>query len=202
MSVLRIDTKWYEILLLVCILPSMAACSSDNNSDREEYILRINEYTISRDQIDSHLKLESELDSNFYSSSETRSEFVKGLIQSQLLIQEAKKQKFDQREPFRQAIQRYWESTLIRDLLDEKGASIRKSTVVTKEELESYYSENKEFLPNQPFEELQEELVERLTEKKVSERLTAWIQELQTEADIEVVDQELAASLKMQKNDG
>lgn len=164
--------------------------------------MRINNYTIGRDEIDGKFKFEAELDSNFYSSSDSRTEFVKELIQSQLLIQEAKREKLDQREMFRQAIQRYWESTLIRDLLAEKGQQLRKTTMVTQEEVEIYYRDNKELLPEGTLEELRPELVKQLEDKKVNERLAAWIEELQAKAHIEIKDPELATRLKGGKNDG
>lgn len=183
----------------MCLL--LQGCT-DDSGDIDDYLVRINDYTIGRDEVDGKLKIESELDSNFYPSSDSRTEFVKGLIQSQLLIQEAKKEKLDQREMFRQAIQRYWESTLIRDLLAEKGQQLRKTTVVSQEEIENYYRDNKDLLPEGTPEELRPELVRQLEDKKVNARLAAWIEELQDKADVEIKDPELAARLKGGKKDG
>lgn len=190
--------KCFVLFLLSLLLPGC----TDDSRDTDDYLLRINDYTIGRDEIDGKLKFEAELDSNFYPSSDSRTEFIKELIQSQLLIQEAKNKKLDQREMFRQAIQRYWESTLIRDLLAEKGNQLRKTTVVTQEEIESYYRDNKDLLPEGTLEELRPELVKQLEDKKVNARLAAWIEELQAKADIEIKDPELATRLKGGKNDG
>lgn len=179
----------------------LSGCSRDATDIKEE-LLRVNDYTISRDEVASRLKFETELNSNFYLSQDSRTEFVKDLIQSQLLIQEAKRQKFDQSEKFRQTIQRYWESTLIRDLLAEKGAQLRKATVVTKEEVENYYQANREFLPEAASEELQKELAKKIEDQKVSERLAAWIDELKAGAKIDINDPELAAKVNGKSNDG
>ena len=169
---------------------------------KKGYILKVNGYTISSDEVDSRLKFEAELNSNFYVSEDTRAEFIRKLIQSQLLIQEAKKEKLDQREMFRQAIQRYWESTLIRDLLAEKGAQLLKNTVVTQEEVEAYYHKNKERLGEGTFEELQSELVKKILDQKVSLRLASWIESLKAGAEIEITDPELANRVNPKRKDG
>lgn len=194
-------------MILRCLLLSIALCLSlagctEEAGENEDYILRVNDFTISSDEIDSQLKFEAILDSNFYPSTDTRTELVKDLIQSQVLIQEAKKRKFDQREEFRLAIQRYWESTLIRDLLAEKGKELRESTVVNLEEIEAYYENNKEFLPDGTLEELKPELIEKIEDQKVNARLAAWIEDLQAKADIEIKDAELAVKVNNGKGDG
>ncbi|WP_458774043.1 SurA N-terminal domain-containing protein [Desulforhopalus sp. 52FAK] len=168
---------------------------SEESAVKEDFLLRVNDYSITSEEVDSSLKIEAELDSNFYPSEDTRTEYVKGLIQSQLLIQEAKKQQLDQRELFRQTIQRYWESTLIRDLLADKGEQLRKTTLVTKEEIEAYYQENKEFLPEGTLEELWSELIVKVTDLKVNARLAAWIEELKADATIQINDPELASKI-------
>ncbi len=189
----------FGIIIGTCLL--LFGCSGDPGG-QEDYILRVNNYTISSDEIDKSLKIEAELNSNFYPSEDTRTEFVKGVIQSQLLIQEAKRQKLDQSELFRQTIQRYWESTLIRDLLADKGAQLRRTTVVTQEEIESYYLENKEFLPEGSLEEIRDELVMKIEDQKVSVRLADWIEELMAGATIEVKEPGLASRIIGIKNDG
>lgn len=184
--------KIFAVMIGICFL--LSGCSEEP-AVQKDFLLRVNNYSISSEEIDSSLKIEAELDSNFYPSEDTRTEYLKGLIQSQLLIQEAKRQNLDQRELFRQTIQRYWESTLIRDLLADKGEQLRKTTLITKEDIESYYQDNKEFLPEGTLEELRSELVMQVTDKKVNARLAAWIEELKAGATIEIKDPELASRI-------
>jgi hypothetical protein len=91
---------------------------------------------------------------------------------------------------------------LIRDLLADKGQQLRKTTIVTEKEIEAYYLENKEFLPEGTLEELKPDLVKKVEDKKVNERLADWIEELKAEAIIEVKDPELASRINGKKNDG
>lgn len=182
------------VSLLISLVFFLVGCK--DNSPKTEVCLKVNDFVISEDEVNSQLKFEAELDSNFYASEDTRTEFIQSLIQTQLLIQEAKRQKMDQRESFRQTIQRYWESTLIRDLLAEKGELIRATTVVSLEEIETYYKENKEFLRDGSFEELKPEIEKVLESRKIDKELKTWIGQLKSNADIEVSDSKLAANIQ------
>jgi hypothetical protein len=189
--------NWLLVLSL-CLTLLLVSCSGDTRKDGE-YLVRVNEYRITQAEVDTLLKLEAELDSNVSISEDTRSEFINELILTQLLIQEAKKRRLDGRERFRQTIQRYWESTLIRDLLTEKGEQLRTSTIVSQEEIEQYYHDNQHVLGGS-LEEMAPELAKLLEERKVTAAIQEWIQELYTTAKIEIRDLELAAKVKEKKN--
>jgi hypothetical protein len=192
-----------KLLIYIIFSGVLLTCCTSGPTEKKRHLVKVNAYTITSEEVDSRLKFEAELNSNFYVSEDTRAEFVKNLIQSQLLIQEAKKQNLDQREIFRQTIQRYWESTLIRDLLAEKGAQLRKTTVVTREETEEYYRKNKEYLPAGTFDDLQTELARKIEDQKVSARLASWIEELKAGAEIEIKDAGLATRVNsMKRKDG
>lgn len=183
------------IAAVITISVWLTGCSGDSPADKP-YLVRVNDYRICAEDINSLLKFEAELDSNFYISEDTRTEFIQDLIQSQLLIQEAKKRKLDQRENFRRTIQQYWESTLIRDLLAEKGAQLRASTVVSQAEIEEYYQNNNENPGEGAKEKLKAEIAKLLEDQKATARLKEWIEELQTEADIEINNPEQAAKVQ------
>lgn len=189
--------NWWVVLSL-CLTLLLLSCSRETKKDGE-YLVRVNEYRISLADVDTLLKLEAELDSNFYISEDTRSEFINDLILTQLLIQEAKKRQLDGRERFRQTIQRYWESTLIRDLLAEKEEQLRASTIVSQEEIEQYYHDNQHVLDGS-LEEVTPDLAKLLEERKVTAAIQAWINELHSTASIEIRDPELAAKVKEMKN--
>lgn len=183
------------IAAVITISVWLTGCSGDSPADKP-YLVRVNDYRICAEDINSLLKFEAELDSNFYISEDTRTEFIQDLIQSQLLIQEAKKRKLDQRENFRRTIQQYWESTLIRDLLAEKGAQLRASTVVSQAEIDEYYRNNTENPEEDAKEKLKPEIAKLLEDQKTTARLKEWIEELQTEADIEINNPEQAAKVQ------
>jgi len=172
----------------------LGGCSSDLEQE-DQFLVRVNSFGITNAEVNALLKFETTLDASSHLSEDTRADFINNLIQTQLLIQEASKRKLDQREGFRQTIQRYWESTLIRDLLEEKGRQLRKTTIVTKEEVEAYYRLNKHILENGSIEELWPQLTKQLEDKKVTLLLQKWIEELRAEASIEINDPDLAAKV-------
>ncbi|MBL4901135.1 MAG: hypothetical protein JKY62_00600 [Desulfocapsa sp.] len=194
-SKIRELTVWF--FLGTCFV--LSGCSGDS-TDNKEYLVRVNDFHISTADVDKLLKLEIQLDSNFYLSEDTRTAFVQQLVQTQLLIQEARKRKLDERESFRQTIQRHWECTLIRDLLEEEGEQIRETTVVTQEEIEAYFLENKDFLGEGTLQQLSPELSKKIEDKKVTDQLEKWIAELKSAAIIDITDQKLAAQVN-RKND-
>lgn len=183
-----------QLAVYISLIFGLTACSSDSTRE-DNYLIRVNDFYITADEVSEQLKFEAELDSNFYISQDTKTEFAKDLIQSQLLIQEAKKQRFDEREHFRQTIQRYWESTLIRDLLVEKSKQFRESTVVSEKEILDYFESNKEFLGDVDFLEVQAKIAQIIEDRKVTEKLGEWIEQLKANAQIEVTDPELKAKI-------
>ncbi|MBF0254269.1 MAG: hypothetical protein HQL11_04005 [Candidatus Omnitrophica bacterium] len=62
------------------------------------------------------------------------------LIDERLLIQEAKKLRLDEAEPFIRTIKLFWEQTLIRDLIRHKEAEFAAKVSVDESEIQAYYS--------------------------------------------------------------
>ena len=101
------------------------------------------------------------------------------------------KLKLDRKEKFVRAIERYWESTLIRDLMELKGEEISKRTYVSEEEIMAHYKKMKKFDGTlSPLSELQNQITKELREEKKTRMLEEWINDLRTKASIEI-DQDL-----------
>lgn len=181
-------------IFLICIA-FLGGCDRSDAGKNGQYFLKVNGFTINKEDVDAQIKFEAGLNSNFYLSNDTVTEFIQDLIQKQLLVQEAKKYKLDEKEMFRKTIQRYWESTLIRDLLADKGEQIRKSTVVTPDEINTYYEQHKDLFLNSSPETAKVELAKRLEDQKVSAKLQEWIDGLRKQATIEIKDPELAKKI-------
>jgi hypothetical protein len=150
-------------------------------------LARINDYRLSLDAFQYQLALESELDKDFKLTQDAKQEFLEGLIRKETLIQEAKRLKLDSKEKFVRAIERYWEATLIRDLMDLKSKEIDEKIFVSQEELEAGYQEMRkagEVLP--PLEEIEERVRKALKEKKKTRMLKQWIGDLRKHAKIEI----------------
>ena len=178
---------FYLVLFILCT--GLICCSQEKAVDSET-LARINGYNLSLDTFQNQIATELEMDEDFRVTREAKDQFLERLIRKQLLIQEAKKLKLDRKEKFIGAIERYWESTLIRDLMDLKGQEISNKTYVSENEIRSRYKEMKgstETLP--PIEEVREKIRIQLLEKKKRRMLREWIDGLRQNADIEINDQ-------------
>ena len=183
------------ITIAVGVFFAISGCHNDSTEDDGQVVVRVNGYEIKSSDLESLFKFEGK-NSNFHFSNGTKADFVKQLVKTQLLIQEAKKRKLDQREGFRQTIQRYWESTLIRDLIAEQAKHIRETTTVSREEVEEYYRKNKVLFQDRPLEELRASLSKSLEDQKVSAELRRWTEKLESDADIEIIDVNLRVKNK------
>ena len=106
------------------------------------------------------------------------------------MIQEANRLKLDRKEEFVRTIQTYWESTLIRHLLDLKTEEFKKMILVTEEEIDDYYAENKDWFDGLPKTEVRDQIIQTLTSQKLSARIEEWTDSLRRNAEI-IIDPQL-----------
>jgi hypothetical protein len=101
------------------------------------------------------------------------------------MIQEAVKLNLDRDEAFVKTIEKYWESTLIRTLLDLKTEELKGEILITREEMEVYYLKNKDEL-GLPYEQVKGSIQSILESKHLEQKLKAWTEELRNSADITI----------------
>ena len=172
--------------LILSLILFFSGCSKEKEAD-SKIIARVNNYRLTFDEFQRQLTAELEYKKDFKLTGEARAEFLEGLIRKELLIQEAKKMKLDREEKFVQAIERYWELTLIRDLIDLKGEEFSQKVYVSEEEIDALYQTMKardEALP--PLDEIHDKIKKELREKKKSSLLEAWENSLRQSADVEI----------------
>ena len=130
------------------------------------------------------------MDKDFKLTREAKKEFLEQLIRKELLIQEAKKLRLDRKDKFIRTIERYWESTLIRDVIELKSKEIEKKVYVSEDEIEIRYKEMKEsrnkLLPLQGIRDI---ISKELKEKKKTMMLEKWISDLRKKARIEIAEE-------------
>jgi hypothetical protein len=175
--------------LILFIMCTGLLCCSQEKAEDSEILARINNYNLSLDTFQNQIAAEIEMDENFRVTKAAKDQFLERLIKKQLLVQEAKKLGLDRKKKFIRAIERYWESTLIRDLMDLKGKEISDKTYISENEIQTRYNEIKgseETYP--PIEKVREKIRKQLLENKKSRILSEWIDDLRQNADIEIND--------------
>jgi len=176
-------------LLPIVVAVAIIACSPPSETAGDgQTLATINDYRLTIGAFERQLASELELEKDYKLTESAKREFLETLISKELLIQEAVRLKLDRKEAFTKAIEKYWESTLIRDLIDQKSREIGKTIVVTQEEIAERYDTLKQSSAEiGPLtEQMQAQLHQELQAAKKSKRLSAWIEKLRDQADIEI----------------
>ena len=181
-------TLYPLIVVFLFAIGLLAGCPGDPESDGKT-LARINDYRLSLSDFQYQLANELEMDRTFKVTDEARKAFLEDIIRKELLLQEAERLKLDREEKFIRAIERYWEATLIRDLMEKKSREIDDRIFITEEELKTYYEEKKARDPGlAPLNQVEEKLGKELREIKKTETMRQWMDELRQKAVIEIND--------------
>jgi len=186
--------KSFIYLFLLVLFLHLFSCTQEQAKE-DKILAEINDYNLIIDEFQYQLAVELEMYEDFKLTKEVKKEFLEELIRKELLIQEAKKLKLDGKKKFIRAIERYWESTLIRDLVEIKGEEISNRILISREEIETCYNDMKKPRKKLPLlAELREKIAEGLKEKKKTRMLKEWIDDLRKNARIEINEELLYKS--------
>lgn len=109
------------------------------------------------------------------------------LINRKLLLQEAAREGLDKRKSFLKTIQRFWEQSLLKLVVDNKVAEVSKGITVTDKEVKDYYDKfAKENPEAKPFKEAGPIIRAQILKKNQSEAISAWMESLRKKARIRV----------------
>lgn len=179
----------YCFPLVLALSLQLAGCSREG-SERKEVVARINEYDLTVEELEGELSAELELDRAYKLTHEGKKAFLEQLIQRELLVQEAKKARLDARPEFVRTIERYWEATLIRDLMELKARETGSRVYVSEEEIKERYQKTGQAEGDaRGLEECRERLAEEIREEKKRERLSEWLSGLRKKARVEINDE-------------
>jgi hypothetical protein len=179
------------VIFVLALFVLVSFCGGKPGEDKKP-IAKVNDFVILDDHFRRELAASVYLRDSPGLSYEDKRKFLDVQIRKELLIKEATKLGLDREEEFRQTIERYWEQTLIRALLQQKSRDLEKDIIVTQEEIENRYremSQTKGDLP--PIEKLVPEILDEIREEKKTEALESWINGLWAEAEIKIYEDNL-----------
>jgi hypothetical protein len=180
----------YWLLLILC--SSLFCCTQEKTKDNKT-LAKINDYVLTLDEFQTQLAQEVRLDKDFKLTKQAKKAFLDQLITKEVLIQEAKRKHLDRKEKFIRAIERYWESTLIRDLMEAKGKEIEKRTVVSEGEIEMRYNDMKKIDQNLPqLDAIRQYITKKIMEDKKQRFLEEWSDQLKKSAKIDINEELLS----------
>ncbi len=176
------------LLYFLLFLPlTVLLCCTQEKAKDNKILCRINGYDLLVEDFQLQLAEELEFDREFKLTNKAKQAFLEELIRKELFIQESKKLKLDRKEKFVRAIERYWEATLIRNLMDLKCEEISKRISVSEEEINSRYTEMKKsenLLP--PLTEIHDQIRDGIKEEKKTRTLEKWGNDLRSNAIVEI----------------
>ena len=177
-------------MLISVLFLYLSGCARDQD-ENVTVLAEINDYQLTLKDFETQLASNLEFERDFKLTQKAKKQFLDNLIEKELLLQEAMKLNLDRNKKFIAAIERYWEATLIKNLMELKGKEITESTYVSQKEIEARYDEMKRSQGNLPsIEEIRKEIVKKIKEEKKSRELVQWVQDLKQNAKIEI-DQKL-----------
>ncbi|MCG8619446.1 MAG: hypothetical protein MI802_24760 [Desulfobacterales bacterium] len=173
------------LLMAASLAVLLASCEQGATVDAEDVAIRVNNAVVTTEEFNEQIKMEAYVDPEMDLSDEDRQRYVKYLIQKELMIQEAMKLKLDRKDNFIKTIEKYWESTLVRKLLDVKTQELKKKVLVTEEELVAYYDQNRDEF-QEPYEDVKDIVKGIVESRRLKAELDNWADGLQASADIHI----------------
>lgn len=175
----------HRILVIWLSLFCLAGCGSDRLSKKEEIVIQVNNCSVSLGEFNDLFKFEAYADPELELTNDSRERFIDYLVSKELMIEEATRLKLDQEPEFARAIEKHWESTLICNLLCLKSDELKKKILITEEQLERYYAQNKDAFDG-PLAEAKTSIRDILERKALEEHLKQWTEDLKKDAYIKI----------------
>lgn len=183
--------KLGTLVFLVCT--SLLGCS-EQSQENSKPVVKVNDYTISEDALRSRMASLSYYRGMSAFSLDDKKNLVDQEIKKELLIQEAMRLGLDKDDSFRKTIEKFWEQTLITEVVKQQLEKIQKNTIVTSDEVANAYKEMQDNNPNcPPLETVAGSLEKSILEQKKTEALSTWTDDLRKNAKIIVYDDNLAS---------
>jgi len=175
----------YIAIFVIILLPGCSSEDSSARSGNTDVLVKINDSIITLEEFNELIKFEAKVDPELDLTAESKNRFLEYLIRKELMIQEASRLKLNREKEFIRTIEKYWECTLVRNLLDLKTKELKRKILITEDDIETYYSTNKSRF-DRPLEGVRDEIRSILESKELEERLEQWTMDLRKYADIEI----------------
>jgi len=172
-----------RIFLCILLFSFLAGCSAENNSPDKKVVAQVNKYKMTIEDLKYEFKNAPYDETAFLKTENGRKAYLDSLVEKQVLLQEAQRLGIDRERDFMKSIENYWEQALLRILLERKAKEISGLTHVYDNEVEKYYKDSGE---NQPFSRVKNEIRDMIKQKKETDAMDAWINDLKKRAYIKV----------------
>jgi len=151
---------------------------------QEEYLVKINNYTITPQEFDEEFRASAYAKNN---TPESRREFLNMLIRRKLVLQDAQARGLDKDKEFLKSIERFWEQSLLKRVMDKKSHEISGSSFVPDIAIEKIYNKLKsEGKTDKPYDQMYNQIKWSLAKIQESEAINRWLVSLYKKAEIKI----------------
>ncbi|MDP2922088.1 MAG: SurA N-terminal domain-containing protein [Candidatus Omnitrophota bacterium] len=165
----------------LCVL-LFSGCSSGKGQN-EKVVAQVNKYKMTIGDLVYEFKNAPYDETALLKTEKGRREYLDGIIEKEVLLQEAQRLGIDRERDFMKSIENYWEQALLRILLERKSKEISGLIHVYDNEIEKYYKDSGE---NQPFSRVKNEIRDTIKQKKETEAMDAWMSDLKKRSYIKI----------------
>ncbi len=168
------------VILISCFIFSGCSCVTEGGDKR--VVAKVNKYNMTVDDLKYELRNLPYDETELLEEGRSK-EYLDRLIEKEILLQEAQHLGLDREKDFMKSIESYWEQALLRLLLERKSKEIAGFIHIYDNEIEEYYRDSGERLP---FSRVKRDIERTLRQKKETEAMNTWIEELRKGASIKI----------------
>ena len=172
-----------RLLVLVTLFSFIAGCSPGNNNAGNKVVAQINKYKMTEDDLKYEFKNAPYDEAERLKTEKGRKQYLGGIIEKEVLLQEAQRQGIDREKAFMKSIENYWEQALLKALLERKSKEVLGLMHVYDNEIDEYYRDSGE---DMPLSKVKNEITDTIKQEKEAEAMNAWIEELKNKSYIKV----------------
>lgn len=126
-------------LLCLFLIPILLLTACEGKKQDKEAIATVNSTPILLEDFQKEVSLYSKRQPSFKITSQAVEDYLKTMIEKQLMIQEATKLGLAEDKRFAEIIKAFWEQTLIRELINEKNKEWEDRLLVSEGEIQKQY---------------------------------------------------------------
>ena len=173
-----------KILIVVFILIIILVLFKLRTTTPEDYLVKINNYTITPQEFN------EEFLASAYAKSDTlesRREFLDILIRRKLMVQDAEAMGLDKDKQFLKTIERFWEQSLLKIVMDKKAKQISGSITIPDIAVETaYHKLESEGKADRPYQDMYSQIKWSMTQEQETRAMNKWLNSLYNNAKIEI----------------
>ena len=188
-------TRILFAILPVLLIPVFTSCGGQRQ--HKDAVATVNGSPVSLQEFQKELAMYANRNPDFKLNAGSVKEHLDTIIDKQLMIQEAMKMGLAEDERFLETIKRFWEQTLIRELIDVKSKEWSGRLFVTDDEVFGYYQEVKPGLtPKPPLKDVRDDIRSSILEQKKQKAMEEWLREVRKGASIKIDAKRMSESYK------